>query len=64
VFTLLQRESAREIGDLPAVLRTHPLDQDRIDAIARIAAANGWPMQGPTQPLPEEIRRLTEKSKE
>ena len=64
VFTLLQKESARGTGNLPAVLRTHPLDQDRIDAIARIAAANGWPMQGPTQPLPEEIRRLTEKSKE
>ncbi|HKQ23346.1 MAG TPA: M48 family metallopeptidase [Burkholderiales bacterium] len=64
VFTLLQKESARGTGNLPAVLRTHPLDQDRIDAIARIAAANGWPMLGPTQALPEEIRRLVEKPKE
>jgi len=64
VFKLLQEESTHGIGNLPAILRTHPLDQDRIDAIARIAGANGWPMQGPTQPLPETIRRLSEKSKE
>ena len=64
VFKLLQEESTRGIGNLPAILRTHPLDQDRIDAIGRNAAANGWPMQGPTQPLPEEIRRLAEKPKE
>ena len=64
VFKLLQEESTHGIGNLPAILRTHPLDQDRIDAIARIAATNGWPMQGPTQLLPEAIRRLAEKSKE
>jgi beta-barrel assembly-enhancing protease len=64
VFKLLQKESARGIGDVPAVLRTHPLDQDRIDAIARTAAANGWALQGPTQPLPEEIRRFAAKPKE
>jgi predicted Zn-dependent protease len=64
VFKLLQEESTHGIGNLPAILRTHPLDQDRIDAIARLAATNGWPMQGPTQLLPEAIRRLTEKSKE
>lgn len=64
VFKLLQEESTHGIGNLPAILRTHPLDQDRIDAIARIAANNGWPMQGPTELLPEAIRRLAEKSKE
>jgi len=64
VFKLLQEESTHGIGNLPAILRTHPLDQDRIDAIARIAATNGWPMQGPTQLLPEAIRRLAEKSRE
>ncbi len=64
VFKLLHEESARGIGDLPAVLRSHPLDQDRIDAIARAAGANGWALQGPTQPLPEDIRRLTAKPKE
>jgi predicted Zn-dependent protease len=64
VFKLLQEESTHGIGNLPAILRTHPLDQDRIDAIARIAAANGWPMQGPTQPLPEAIRQLAKESKE
>lgn len=64
VFKLLHEESARGIGNLPAVLRTHPLDQDRIDAIARAAGANGWALQGPTQPLPEDIRRLTAKPKE
>ena len=64
VFKLLHEESARGIGNLPAVLRSHPLDQDRIDAIARAAGANGWALQGPTQPLPEDIRRLTAKPKE
>ncbi len=64
VFKLLQKENTSAIGELPAILRTHPLDQDRVDAIASYAAANGWPMQGPTQPLPEEIRKLAEKSKD
>ena len=64
VFKLLQQESARGLGTLPAVLRSHPFDQDRIDAIARTAAANGWALQGRTQPLPEEIRRLAEKPNE
>ncbi len=64
VFKLLHEESARGIGNLPAVLRSHPLDQDRIDAIARAAGANGWALQGPTQPMPEDIRRLTAKPKE
>jgi predicted Zn-dependent protease len=63
VFKLLQEESTRGIGNLPAVLRSHPLDQDRIDAIAQMAAANGWSLQGPTQPLPEQIRRLADKPK-
>ena len=62
VFRLLQDESNRGSGNMPAILRTHPLDQDRIDAIARNAAANGWPMQGATRPLPEEIRTLAQKS--
>lgn len=64
VFKLLHEESARGIGNLPAVLLSHPLDQDRIDEIARAADANGWALQGPTQPLPEDIRRLTAKPKE
>ncbi|MBC8008204.1 MAG: M48 family metalloprotease [Prolixibacteraceae bacterium] len=64
VFKLLHEESVRGIGNLPAVLRSHPLDQDRIDSIARAAEANAWALQGPTQPLPEHIRRLTAKAKE
>jgi predicted Zn-dependent protease len=64
VFKLLQHESARGSGNMPAILRTHPLDQDRIDAIGRNAAANGWPMQGATQPLPEQIRKLAQTSRQ
>jgi len=34
------------------------------EAATQHSAANGWPMQGPTQPLPEAIRRLAKESKE
>ena len=64
VFKLLQEESTRGSGSMPAILRTHPLDQDRIESIGRSAAANGWPMQGATQPLPDEIRKLANKSRQ
>jgi beta-barrel assembly-enhancing protease len=59
VFKLLQTQSSHGIGSPPAFLRTHPLDQDRIDAINRMAVDNGWMVRGEAQPLPEEIRRLT-----
>lgn len=32
---------------------THPLDEDRIDAIAKIAADNEWSLDGELTPLPE-----------
>ena len=61
VFKLLQTERARGTGTLPAILRSHPLDQDRIDAVGRLAAANGWTLRAPTRPLPDEIRQLAAK---
>ena len=61
VFKLLQTEQARGIGTLPAILRSHPLDQDRIDAIGWLAVANGWTPRAATLPLPDEIRQLAAK---
>lgn len=57
VFRILGEEAARMPIDPPVFLRTHPLDQDRIDAIAAAARANDWALEGDLQPIPEEIRR-------
>jgi predicted Zn-dependent protease len=61
VFRLLQEEGERRLGDPPALLRTHPLDQERIDAIRQLAARNGWLAAGELRPVPENIRRLVSK---
>jgi predicted Zn-dependent protease len=50
VFRLLEQEIAR-IGAPPAILRTHPLDADRIEAIAVQARDNGWLLTGEPTPL-------------
>lgn len=52
---LLQAAGAAEDG-LPVLLSTHPLTQDRIDAIATLAESEGWPTTGPLTPLPPPLR--------
>ncbi len=58
IFRLLREEGKEQIADVPALLRTHPLDQERINAIGLAAATQGWSANGETILLPEEIRQL------
>ena len=39
-------------GELPAMFSSHPLDQERLDAIAQLAEENAWSRSGTTTPLP------------
>jgi beta-barrel assembly-enhancing protease len=57
LFRLIQSER-REKGDgePPAFLSTHPLDEKRIQSIARIARERGWRRGLPTTPLPAEFK--------
>ena len=58
VFRLLAEESARLQVEPPAFLRTHPLDQERIDGIATAARANSWPATGDLVAMPDDVRKL------
>lgn len=61
VFRLLQEENVRRLADPPALLRTHPLDEERIDAVRQLAVRNGWAAAGELRPLPEDIKGLVDK---
>ena len=39
-------------GELPAVFSSHPLDRQRLNAIAKLAEENAWSRSGATTPLP------------
>ena len=39
-------------GELPAMFSSHPLDQERLDAISQLAEENAWSRSGATTPLP------------
>lgn len=52
VFRLLGEQAADYPLAPPAWLSTHPLGQERIDAIVEAAGANGWSRSGDVQPLP------------
>lgn len=57
LFALLQAEAARQgADDPPAIFSTHPLSQDRIEAIGRTAAERGWPHEGALTPMPKALR--------
>lgn len=45
-------------GEPPEFLSTHPLSRGRIDALASMAADEGWPAEGATTPLPPAIAAL------
>jgi predicted Zn-dependent protease len=63
VFRTFAQEAAKMPLDPPAFLRTHPIDQERIDAIAAAAQAHGWALDGPTQPLPDVVLELRKQGK-
>lgn len=52
LFEAVLRRAGPGAAEPPAFLATHPLTEDRIAAIAVLAAAEGWPIQGPLTPMP------------
>lgn len=62
LFRLLAERSAETEGApnrASTFLRTHPLDQNRVDAIQQAAKANGWLMEGDTTPLTPALASLS-----
>lgn len=58
LFKVLEQLSGGSEDDespFDAFATTHPLHQDRIDAIADLAAENGWAVTGETTPLPDDF---------
>jgi beta-barrel assembly-enhancing protease len=57
LFKAIQSER-KELGDSepPAFFSTHPLDQKRIQTLARIARDQGWRSDLPTTPLPAQFK--------
>jgi predicted Zn-dependent protease len=56
--TMLQRAGAAEP---PGFLSSHPLTPGRIDALAALAARNGWKADGERTPLPPAVRAEIER---
>ncbi len=53
-------EAVLDLPQPPELLSTHPLTQERIDAIAETARTRGWPLQGAMTPLSPALARLAE----
>lgn len=51
-----QREKSG-LGEMPAIFSSHPLDQQRIEAIDTLAHERGWSKTGETTPLPPDFTR-------
>ncbi len=56
VFHVLEKELEQLPAQPPAILRTHPLDAQRVEALRKLARRNGWPLSGDLQPLPDPVR--------
>jgi Putative Zn-dependent protease, contains TPR repeats len=50
IFQVLEHAAGSEPGRV-TMLSTHPLSQDRIDAVAELAKQRGWALDGPRTPL-------------
>ncbi len=53
-------EAVLHLPQPPELLSTHPLTQERIDAIAETARTRGWPRRGAMTPLSPALARLAE----
>lgn len=51
-------EAVLHLPQPPALLSSHPLTRERIDAIAETARERDWPLQGPVTPLSPALARL------
>ena len=57
LFRVIQEERRRGRGtEPPAFFSTHPLDEKRIETIARVARERGWRQDLPTTPLPAQFK--------
>jgi len=60
LFAIFQGQRGSSSSSQPVWLErfmsTHPLDQDRIDQIEQLAGSEGWSLQGPMTPLPEDFK--------
>lgn len=56
LFRVLQSTGAGSETLRVSMLSTHPLSQERIDSIATLARARGWPADGARTPLPAALR--------
>ncbi len=58
LFATIQAERRRTgDGEAPAFFSSHPLDQERLDAIVATAKANDWSTEGEVTPLPAQFSR-------
>ncbi len=57
LFEILAGQEQAEASSIPEFLQTHPNTKGRISHINDIAQANGWLLQGETQPIPLNIRQ-------
>jgi len=61
IFELFLEEAAAQgQGEPLAILGTHPLGRERIAALAALAEAEGWPLDGEAMPLAPALARLAE----
>ena len=55
LFVEFRREGEFEVELLDSFFSTHPLDENRIEAIAQQSLNNGWDSNGDVTPLPEQF---------
>ena len=54
----LEEVRGNPLGEPPELLNTHPLSQDRIDALRALARDKEWQSEGETAPLPDALAAL------
>ncbi len=55
-FVALMHSHSEAISEPPVFLSTHPLTQDRIDALGEYANTQGWMTDAPLTPIPQNLR--------
>ena len=63
LFEILASQEQVVASKIPEFLQTHPDTKNRITHINELAQANGWRLQGETQPIPLNIRQKLTRDK-
>jgi Zn-dependent protease with chaperone function len=64
LFELFMAQRARtDTGKLDSFFSTHPLDRDRIEALAELSREQGWRSEGELTPLPDGFSKWLEAAK-